>query len=244
MGRRLKPLTDNCPKSMLLIDGKSILQRSVDTLLRNGISRIAVIRGHCANKVNVEGPVEYYENSSFERNNILHSLFCANDFIGDEIIISYSDILFTDDVVEAAKNFSGSIGIVIDKNWQQIYEGRNEHPISEAELALSNEDSVKLIGKNSVSTPEATGEFIGMVKLSANGSIIFRKEYKKLMEKFRMGDEFQRAKRFESAYLTDFLQEIIEQGYNVQPIYIDGGWMEIDTHQDYQRAQSFYERKA
>lgn len=242
-GTRLKPLTNDCPKSMLPVDGKSILQRSIDTLLRNGVSKIAVVRGHCADKINVEGPVEYYENMEFEINNILHSLFCAKDFIEDEIIISYSDIIFTDEVVVATKKFNGEIGVVVDKNFQQIYEGRDEHPLSEAELALSNDGSVILIGKKSVSTHDATGEFIGLVKLSASGAEIFKKEYEKLINKLKMDDDFHRAKRFSNAYITDFLQELIEQGFNVEPIYIHGGWMEIDTLQDYHRAQRFYEGK-
>ena len=244
MGKRLKPLTDDCPKSMLPIDGKSILQRSIDTLLRNGVSRVAVIRGYCADKIKVDGPFEFFENTDFERNNILHSLFYAKDFIDEEVIISYSDILYTDKVVAAAKEFQDQIGVVIDKNWQEIYIGRNEHPLSEAELALSNEDSVTLIGKNAVSADEATGEFIGMIKLSVSGSEIFKNMYVKLIGKLKMNDEFQRAEEFRNAYLTDFLQELIDQGCNVKPIYIDGGWMEIDTHQDYQKAQTFYEVKS
>jgi L-glutamine-phosphate cytidylyltransferase len=39
------------------------------------------------------------------------------------------------------------------------------------------------------------------------------------------------------AYLTDLLQHLIDSGFPVTPVVIEGGWREIDTVQDLERAR-------
>lgn len=241
MGKRLRPLTENTPKSMLPINNVTMLQRATDIFQNNLIKDIAVIRGFCADKISSSYPLTFFNNNDFEVNNILHSLFYAKSFLNGDLIISYSDIIFKDEVVKKALSFQGDIGVVIDKNWRSIYDGRDAHPLSEAEVSLVENQKVKLIGKNSLPTDQATGEFIGMIKLSSAGVEIFKKEFEKLCQTIGTEAPFQRASRFQNAYLTDFLQYLIEKEYKIEPIFIEGGWMEIDTFQDYQKAQSFYE---
>ena len=43
---RLRPLTDNCPKCLLEIGGKCLLQRSFDGLIKNGINDFVVVTGY------------------------------------------------------------------------------------------------------------------------------------------------------------------------------------------------------
>jgi len=41
----------------------------------------------------------------------------------------------------------------------------------------------------------------------------------------------------EKAYLTDMIQELIDVGYVIRNVDIQGGWIEIDTPEDLARAQ-------
>ena len=50
------------------------------------------------------------------------------------------------------------------------------------------------------------------------------------------GRPFQASQRFETAYLTDLLQELIDRGNEVLPVMIEGGWREIDTIEDFRNA--------
>ena len=43
---------------------------------------------------------------------------------------------------------------------------------------------------------------------------------------------------FEVAYLTDLLNDLIESGEVMRPAFIDGGWREIDTVEDLERAKA------
>ena len=39
--------------------------------------------------------------------------------------------------------------------------------------------------------------------------------------------------KFEQAYMTDFLNYLIGEGYNIKPIFLEHEWIEIDTLRDY-----------
>ena len=42
MGERMRPLTDNCPKPLLIIDGKTMLDRALDSLMEAGVEEVVV----------------------------------------------------------------------------------------------------------------------------------------------------------------------------------------------------------
>ena len=90
---------------------------------------------------------------------------------------------------------------------------------------------------------EAFGEFIGLLKLSAEGARWFREAIDELLARYagREDEPFQRAAQFRNAYLTDLLQHLIDAGRAVTPVAIDGNWREIDTGQDLERAIALVE---
>ncbi len=57
----------------------------------------------------------------------------------------------------------------------------------------------------------------------------------------RDGEPFQRAAAYRNAYLTDLLQDLIDTGTRVEPVWIEGAWREIDTGQDLERARQLVE---
>ena len=52
MGIRLNPLTNDKPKCMLEIKGKTILQHQLDVFHANGITDISVIKGYKKEVIN------------------------------------------------------------------------------------------------------------------------------------------------------------------------------------------------
>jgi len=81
---RLRPLTEHLPKCMLKINGKPVIQSTIETLRNNGIEDISVIRGYQKDKINFKD-VNYFENKDFWSNNILHSLSGAGKLLVMEI---------------------------------------------------------------------------------------------------------------------------------------------------------------
>src|SRR5690349_13441108 len=99
MGRRLQPYTDDRPKCLVEVNGRSILERQIEAYRAAGVEEIAVGRGYLAGRIAIGG-IDYFENRQFRTNNILASLFCAEEAMGGGFLFSYSDIVFRREVVK------------------------------------------------------------------------------------------------------------------------------------------------
>ena len=242
LGSRLKGHTENLPKCMLDFGGKTLLQRQIDAYKQNDIKNISLIRGYKKEKINYKG-IKYYENKDYRNNNILNSIFCAEDEINGNIIISYSDILFESLVVKRALESDHDISVVVDIDWRGYYVGRKDHPITEAEnVTFNSNNEVQKIGKINTGNDEVHGEFIGMIKLTNRGAEIFKHHFNRL-KKIYWNKPFQRAEIFQKAYLTDFIQELVDIGTKVHCVIIESGWKEIDTVEDYRKALVGFNKK-
>src|SRR6185369_1179417 len=99
-GSRLMPTTADAPKCFADVRGKRILDWTLDAFQQNGIDRIAFIGGYQIDKVREAYPqFTFRHNRDWENNNILASLFHAEDLMTEPFICCYSDILFTPQVV-------------------------------------------------------------------------------------------------------------------------------------------------
>ena len=235
LGSRLKNHTENLPKCMLDFGGKTLLQRQTQAYKDCGVDNITVIRGYKKNKINYKN-LNYIDNTDYENNNILNSIFYGEEEINGNVIIAYSDILFESTVVKRLLDSDHDISVVVDIDWKGYYVDRKDHPLSEAENVIfnSNNEVVK-IGKIATEKEEVHGEFIGMMKLTNRGAEIFKQNFHRV-KKLYWNKPFQRAKIFQKAYLTDMIQELVDIGIKVHCVIIERGWKEIDTVEDYQKA--------
>lgn len=237
MGRRLAPYTDDRPKCLVEVAGRTILERQIDAYRAAGVSEIHVVRGYLAERIALPG-LRYFENPDYRRNNILASLFCAEPAMEGGFFFSYSDIVFRPDAVRALAASDADYGLVIDRRWADAYDGRDLHPVSEAELARVVDGSVLRVGKKLVTPAEAHGEFIGLARFSARAAAAMRASFRALARDLAPDAPFGTAPRFEAAYLTDLLNHLLAAGEPMRSVDIDGGWREIDTTQDLARAHA------
>jgi choline kinase len=244
-GKRLMPYTDETPKCLVPVDHRTILGLQLDAFRAHGVDDIVVIRGYRRDELTqfcraIDPRIRFVDNTDWEHNNILESLFCADAELTAPVMLTYSDIIFTPAVVGQLLASSGDISLIIDRDFRDIYAGRTDHPLPEAEVAdLDASGGVRRVGKRALPPEEAWGEFIGLAKLTAVGAQWFRDEWRALSECYRgrANQPFQRAPAFRAAYLTDMLQHLIDLGRPIEPVGIHGNWREIDTVQDLERAR-------
>lgn len=240
MGSRLKAYTETLPKCMLKFGDKTLLQRQLEAYAECGINNLALVRGFRKEKIDYPN-IRYYENADYENNNILISLFYAEEELNGHTIVAYSDILFESMVVMRLLQSEHDISIVVDIDWREYYVGRAEHPIEEAENVIFDaNNNVVEIGKILTDKHDVHGEFIGMMKLTPKGADIFKRHYHRAKSLYQ-GKPFQRAEIFEKAYLTDMIQEMVDLGVSVHCVIIERGWKEIDTVEDYEKALKAFE---
>ena len=236
---RIRPLSNEIPKTMIEIYGKSILERQIELFQRYGISDITVVTGYQSEKINLPN-ITCIKNEKYKSTNVNEGLFCAKAKLNDSVVIAYGDLMFEYEVLERILNFKGDIGVGVRLNWKPHYKGRTLHPISEAENVVIENNKIVKIRKNisKCEKNQIIGEFIGITKLSKNASDILVQKYLEL-EKSHIG-KFHNAPSLKQAYTTDMLQEIIDSDYLVEPVIIEGKWCEIDTIQDIEYAKRIF----
>ena len=236
---RIGNLTKELPKGLLETNGQTIIERQIEIYRRNGIENIILIVGPHSDKYHIKD-VTYVEDYEHENHDVLGSLMTSSKYMNEGFIMSYSDIVFEEEVIRDIISFQGDFGIAVDLAWEEKYLNRTEHPKEQADNVLIENEIIIKIKKNIVDYKkfQLRGEFIGLMKLSENGAKIFVKKYNQMLE-FHKG-EFQDAPSLEKAYLTDLIQELIDSGIEVLPIFIDGKWSEIDTLQDLEKAKKLF----
>jgi L-glutamine-phosphate cytidylyltransferase len=235
LGSRLNKYTEALPKCMLKFGNYTLLEMQTNIHRELGINDISVVRGYKKEKINYEG-LNYFDNMDFKNNNILNSLFYADEKIFGNVIVSYSDILFDSHVVKRLLESDADISIVVDIDWRGYYVDRKDHPIEEAEKVIFDANNrVIRIGKVLTNQDDVYGEFIGMMKLSPRGAEIIKLHFNRAKKIF-WDQPFQRSKTFQKAYITDLIQDMVDLGVNIHCVIIEKGWKEIDTVEDYEKA--------
>jgi choline kinase len=237
MGRRLAPITDDAPKCLTEVNGKTILDRCIEAFQQAGIQDICAVRGYRGEMLEGRG-LRLFDNPHFRENNILLSLFYAEAAMDGPFLSTYSDIVFHPQVVKDLINTPGDIVLTVDTDWLTAYEGRTLHPVSEGEVCQVKDGKVTAVGKG-VPAEGALGEFIGLAKYSARGAARIKEVFGELREKYKGKEDepFQRAPMFRKSYLTDLYNELIARGETITVSTIHGQWTEIDTLQDLERAK-------
>ena len=241
-GRRLKHLTRDLPKCLaVVLDGKTLLRTQLDALKACGINDIALVRGHQADKIRVDG-LRYYLNEEYASNNILASLFSAEEELDGDVLVSYSDIWYDEALQRKIAASRADLALGVDVHWQAYYEGRREHSVAEAEnVVFDSAGRLLKIGKIGAEMP-VDGEFVGMMKLSAPGCELLKRHYHRVRE-LHEGKSFQRADLFKNAYLTDLLQEMVDRNVSIHCEAVDSTWKEIDTLEDVEKAQAYFKQR-
>ena len=235
-----KNLLQDIPVAMLDINGKSILQRTVDSLNNIGLQDIVVVVGYKGDKIFNEG-IKKIENSDYQKTGVMGSIMAAGDYLrAEKNLIVYSDILFQKDNIEKLLKGSGDIVLLIDNSYQENkFPKKNldlvvaEHCPAKSERVWCFRDSNRIlrIGKN-ISRQQANFEFTGIAMVSKKGAEILKTEYQKMKEKF----ESENPGLYFNIGFIDMIQQIINAGYRIEGVEISGGWTEIKNFDDYQRA--------
>ncbi len=227
-GTRLRPLTDNKPKCMVELLGKPLIQHQIETLRRNGIGDIHIATGYLEEKIDFEKTTKHF-NPKFASTNMVYTLFCAEQAMhDDDLLISYGDIVFNDEVLQKVIKSDSDISVVVDQDWKKYWSARMENPLEDAEtLKLNSEGTIKELGKKPASYDEIEGQYIGLIKIKQSMIPKF-KEYYRSLDKDKIYD----GKDYENMFMTSFLQMIADNLSPLTPVFIYNGWMEVDAPSD------------
>jgi len=223
-GTRLRPYTLDRPKCLVEIDGKSLLDRQLAILRTADIQPIILIGGYHSEML-LRPATELRINPRYAETNMVWTLFCAESALSGDLIVSYGDIVYSRDVLNALLQSEADISVTIDLDWENYWRARNENPLADAEtLKLTTDGQILEIGQKPKSMDEIEGQYMGLMKFSAKGVDLLRQTFYEGQKKGNL-----RGKLVEKAYMTDLLQAMIDEGIRLDSVPVHGGWVEVDT---------------
>ncbi len=233
-GIELGTLTENRPKCMIDVRGQPLLQRLVATFNEGGIRDIVVVRGYRKKMVNLPS-IKTVDNDIHATTGEAATLACANEHLQAECIVSYGDILFRLHILDQLLAAKGDIVLAVDALWQ---ERGNDNGRARDLIACSSpfrsgyhdNGPVSMVGIGpTLPEDSADGEWIGLMKLSADGAEAVRAELTSMSEDGSLG----------SASLTALMDRLRLRGQTIGVVYITGRWMDVDEVADLAEVQKF-----
>ncbi|MDD3443302.1 MAG: phosphocholine cytidylyltransferase family protein [Sulfurimonas denitrificans] len=229
-GSRLRPLTDKKPKCMVEYNGRAIIDYILDAMHGCEIQNIAIANGYKADVLTdylKDETLTFYTNKNFDKTNMVSTLFCAKEFMDDDLIISYADIVYGKETLDKLISSKNDFSVVVDRKWRDLWNQRMENPLQDAETLKIQNSKIIELGKKPSTYEDIEGQYIGLMKISKrviHGVV----EYYQGLDTNASYD----SQSFDNMYMTSFIQMIIDNLLDVKPIFIDGGWVEIDSISD------------
>ncbi|MBT7953002.1 MAG: phosphocholine cytidylyltransferase family protein [Gammaproteobacteria bacterium] len=181
-GRRLLPLTENQPKCLLPIAGKSVLQWQLDALLDSGIENISVVTGFHSDLVEQLLESEYPKkpgikilyNPFFSVSDNLASCWQARSHMNNDFLLINGDTVFEADLLKhVLASPSAPITLTIDQ--------KSTYDEDDMKVELEGMQ-VRHVSKI-LTTEQSHAESIGMLYFRENGPERFRNSIEKAMRK-------------------------------------------------------------
>jgi choline kinase len=244
-GSRLEHRTDELPKTLVPVMGRPMLEWILEALAEAGFTRkdVVFVCGYRADVLRARYPeFTYVENTDWENNNILESLLYAREHLGGGFVSSYTDIVYRGSAVAAAVASPHDKVLVCDTDWRRRYVGRTRHPETDAEKMRAEPDpegkgSRVLELSRTIASEAATGEFIGVAKMTADGARELLAAYDETKATCpTLGD-----RPFLKAYLIHLFQWMIDRGSVFHQVPTHGGYMELDTLEDLSLAERWWQ---
>lgn len=230
LGSRISPMTDNLPKCLLLVGGITILERMIHNIQSCGINEIIFVLGHCQEKiqelVNREFPnlnTQFILNNYYKTTNTGYSLMLTKDAVKGSSFVKFdADVVFDIAILKRLIAYDCLNCLCIDKNIHLDAE--------EIKVILDKESRVLKVSK-SEDPAESAGESIGIEKIDGETATHLFSELERMMK-----SEINHQDYYESAYT-----KLIEKNNPFYAMDISGlSWIEIDTKDDYIKAEKIF----
>lgn len=240
-GMRLRPLTDYCPKCMVEVNGKTIIERQLDTMYACGIEDkdITIIAGY-RNDVLKEKfkntEIQFIINEEYETTNMVCSLMCARNLMEseDDILISYGDIIYNEETLLKILGSEEKMSVIVDDGWYEYWSARCENPLDDAETLMFDEnDYLTEIGQKTSDLKKVQSQYIGLMRFRKDGLKAVLNLSAEAKRRSEDGEALWRTERtYAKMYMTDLLQGLIDEGQKLKAVHIQRGWFEIDDCDD------------
>jgi len=222
IGSRIRPLTNNCPKSLLKINNKTILEMMISKIQYYHINEIIFVTGYLENHIKdyvkkkfPDLKTYFITNEKFAETNTGFSLLLAKDFVKKTDFIKFdADVVFDKEILKKLIECPSENVLCINKNIH----------LDKEEIKVLVDENHKILKVSKAVDPKvAIGESIGIEKIGKHTAKILFQELEIMMKDKKNHQEY-----YEAGY-----ERLIEKGESFNMLDITGlSCMEIDTEED------------
>lgn len=230
VGSRIRPLTDNCSKSLLKVGSITILEQMITHIQNCGIDEIIFVLGYLQEQikdcVTTKFPdlnAHFVSNDHYSATNTGFSLMLTKDLVGESAFVKFdADLVFDKEILQNLIDSEYATCLCIDKNIKLESE--------EIKVIIGEHNRVVKASKT-VNPKDAIGESIGMEKISSEIAKLLFAELE-----IMMADERNHQEYYEAAY-----ERLIEKNIPFYALDISSlRWTEIDTKEDLITAEKIF----
>ena len=217
-GSRLEGADRGRPKGLIEVGGQPILDRQLAILEGCGIDRICLATGFGFDLLESRYAerVDYRHNPFYRDSNNMVSFMFARDWIDDDLIVLYADLLYDPSIIQATVGSEADIGFVVDRD--TIKTG---HTLVSVKSGLIDKIDRQLEER------EASARHLGIGRFSRQG----------LADMLPELENAAKAGQVDQYYYVG-AKPLLERGYPVKPIDVSGRrWADIDHPEDLERAR-------
>jgi len=232
-GSALGELTEDKPKVMLSIGGKTVLRHLLDEFKNQNINKVTLVAGYKSEAIDTSG-IEMKINKDYATTGELASLTQVVSEFHEDMIITYGDLLFRSYILRDLLENEGEIIAVIDSTVEnENYSGSPDYAYcsQKEDRAIFKQDAYlnHVSEEKNTSSGDPTGRWIGMLRVREQGRQWIEDAI----------DELKSHKNFKHMSLADLLNQIIKMKHPVKVNYINGHWVDINALADIDRAGDF-----
>lgn len=221
-GSRMGEHTQEQPKCLTRLAGKSLLQWQLEALRAAGIQQTAIVRGYRGEMLAGKADT-VFENPRWQETNMVSTLACAAEWLEAEpCLVSYSDIVYHPESVRALAEVEATLAITYDRLWRPLWEDRFADPLTDAEaFRLSPTGDLRAIGGNADSTEAIEGQYMGLLKFTPSGwsAVTDLRTQCTPAERDKMD-------------MTSLLGRLLDGGVRIAAVPVAGRWCEVDNARD------------
>jgi phosphoenolpyruvate phosphomutase len=223
---------ENQPKCMVDIRGKSLLRRQIDAFAAAGVKDVAVVRGFGKAAVTPVG-AEVFDNDRYAETGEVYSLAAAEARLSGEVLVAYGDILFRNYILTGLLSTPGDIVVAVDTLGRVNQSPKRNRDMVAGEKPPSPDyideppPNLAQMGPD-VDAKRLAGEWIGLVRFSAQGSAWLREEIEALRAEGLV----------ETADMPMLLTRLAAR-HPVKLYLFSGHWIGVDTLPDLAEARNF-----
>ncbi len=232
-GHALGALTEDKPKVMLPLGGKTVLRHLLDEFKNQNINQVTLVAGYKPDSIDASD-VDIHINKDYATTGELVSLAEVVNEFHEDMIITYGDLLFRSYILRDLLESEGEIVVVIDSTVEnKNYSGSPSYAYcseKEDRTIFKRDVFLKHVSEEKKSSPNApNGQWIGMLRVHGQG--------KQWIEETI--DELKTHECYRQMSLSDLINQLIKQNRPVKVLYINGHWIDINALTDIDRAGDF-----